>query len=742
MNQLNQAGSKFFLVLTAVLVLGLFAVGVISTINANSGASQRATLEQASQELVVAYNRISMLNLRVAECNDVIECKTAITQYISSELPQILDRVRMLALASPAMEFGAVDVQVKGISDDALALSISGDTADLQRILMDIFALQQSFSGAAQVAAEGLEGKLTTFQALMIGLFVSALVTILLSFVTSRGMVNGLIKQQQNRWSQVSLINEALERDGSLRNMSVKSDWEEETAALVHQVRGVENVMHESKRTVDLFRNINKAINYEFRSLTNTLSGGLKVISSEVDGKYVVLTNEMLQATSVLDELANNFHGIFAADADEEVCDVPIVMHRLVSMIAAKSERNKQILESFVGASMPANLSTSPVKLIWAVYLEVARAIDLYRNKSIIMSVGASRRTDQYQYIEFEYYFVAALDKSLTELKDRDWGIETEVPFRYSDMIFDDTVESDLAYSYCPDGDVRYRYTLRFDALRSTSKKEAKPLAAKTLLVIGEESVTRDISRQLLKNEGAEVDVMDKRGELSSANLSAKDYQGILVVAGEADTHVDEELRFIGSTIESMDNKPKLILSIRTNQIDIADSDLVDLIVQRPSSPAAFVGQVTTVLEKAPSQTVDNSDLNIVCIDDDPTHGFLLTQLLEMGGWQARHFDNATDAIDHITAEPVDLVFMDCVMPDVDGFEATRRLRAYQRSLAGQRPLTIIGATGLTSVAEMNECIEAGMDYVINKPYSEEDIYRVIRTHAKTAKLSRHTVKA
>ncbi|NMU75725.1 hypothetical protein HKB17_01270, partial [Vibrio parahaemolyticus] len=55
---------------------------------------------------------------------------------------------------------------------------------------------------------------------------------------------------------------------------------------------------------------------------------------------------------------------------------------------------------------------------------------------------------------------------------------------------------------------------------------------------------------------------------------------------------------------------------------------------------------------------------------------------------------------------------------------------------SGQNPCTIIGATALTSSNEHQACIEAGMDYVISKPYKNDEIIKVINKYVAVQKLN------
>ncbi|UJF20310.1 response regulator (plasmid) [Vibrio sp. SS-MA-C1-2] len=74
-------------------------------------------------------------------------------------------------------------------------------------------------------------------------------------------------------------------------------------------------------------------------------------------------------------------------------------------------------------------------------------------------------------------------------------------------------------------------------------------------------------------------------------------------------------------------------------------------------------------------------------------------------------------------------------MPGMGGIEATKLIRQYEHKNPQGRGCTIIGATALTSAAEHRQCLEAGMDYVISKPYKSDEIIKVINKYVAVQKL-------
>ena len=86
--------------------------------------------------------------------------------------------------------------------------------------------------------------------------------------------------------------------------------------------------------------------------------------------------------------------------------------------------------------------------------------------------------------------------------------------------------------------------------------------------------------------------------------------------------------------------------------------------------------------------------------------------------------ENGIAALEAVENTRYDLVLMDCMMPDMDGYEATRRLRA--REAGGGRRLPVIALTANALSSDGERCRVAGMDDYIAKPYSLEQLKSAI----------------
>jgi CheY-like chemotaxis protein len=84
---------------------------------------------------------------------------------------------------------------------------------------------------------------------------------------------------------------------------------------------------------------------------------------------------------------------------------------------------------------------------------------------------------------------------------------------------------------------------------------------------------------------------------------------------------------------------------------------------------------------------------------------------------------NGQEAVDVLAEAGFDLVFMDCQMPVMDGFEATRRIREQER--AGQRT-PIVAMTASVMQGDSERCLAAGMDGFLGKPIDPTQIQAVL----------------
>lgn len=111
-------------------------------------------------------------------------------------------------------------------------------------------------------------------------------------------------------------------------------------------------------------------------------------------------------------------------------------------------------------------------------------------------------------------------------------------------------------------------------------------------------------------------------------------------------------------------------------------------------------------------------------MDDSRFNRIILKRQLQSIGCQVEQAKNGREALEQMGQQCFDFVLMDCQMPEMDGYEATRQLR----QLEGDRPrTTIIALTANTQPGHKEICIASGMDGYLNKPISTTTLVTVVQ---------------
>jgi CheY-like chemotaxis protein len=102
----------------------------------------------------------------------------------------------------------------------------------------------------------------------------------------------------------------------------------------------------------------------------------------------------------------------------------------------------------------------------------------------------------------------------------------------------------------------------------------------------------------------------------------------------------------------------------------------------------------------------------------------LAQRLLEKRGHTVMLAATGREVLTRLEREPVDLVLMDVQMPEMDGFAATRALRARESAHGGRLP--VIAMTAHAMKGDREQCLAAGMDGYVAKPIGAEELFRAI----------------
>jgi HAMP domain-containing protein/CheY-like chemotaxis protein len=115
---------------------------------------------------------------------------------------------------------------------------------------------------------------------------------------------------------------------------------------------------------------------------------------------------------------------------------------------------------------------------------------------------------------------------------------------------------------------------------------------------------------------------------------------------------------------------------------------------------------------------------NVLLVDDDARNLFAITTILEQHEMKVVYAENGRDALDKLAAnDSIDIVLMDIMMPEMDGYEATRRIRAEPK----YEKLPVIALTAKAMQSDREKCIQAGASDYITKPVDPDQLVSLLR---------------
>jgi PAS domain S-box-containing protein len=151
----------------------------------------------------------------------------------------------------------------------------------------------------------------------------------------------------------------------------------------------------------------------------------------------------------------------------------------------------------------------------------------------------------------------------------------------------------------------------------------------------------------------------------------------------------------------------------------VTPSTLLDTCLRALHLPGQVALRAERRNEALGNHRADLAGARILLVEDNPINQELARDLLGRAGVFLRTADNGQEALDWIGREPFDLVLMDCQMPVMDGYAATRALRQQPQ----WRDLPVIAMTANAMVGDREKVLAAGMNDHIAKPIKVDDLY-------------------
>jgi two-component system, sensor histidine kinase and response regulator len=269
-----------------------------------------------------------------------------------------------------------------------------------------------------------------------------------------------------------------------------------------------------------------------------------------------------------------------------------------------------------------------------------------------------------------------------------------------------------------------------------------------TVLVVDDNATNRRVLSGLLRLWGARPTAVESGpaalAEIRQTAAAGETYSLLLVDAMMPDMdgfslveQIRREPKIAPSTIMMLTSADRQSDSARCRQLGLSgylvkpvkadELQIAILAALAGSSTVNRSSRVAVKAEEAGPAGTSRGGLRILLAEDNLVNQRVASHLLKNAGHFVIAVVNGREAIEALAREDFDLVLMDVQMPEMDGLEATRAIRALEQKTG--RHLPIVAMTAHAMKGDRERCLEAGMDDYLPKPVQKAELFRVLEAH-------------
>jgi signal transduction histidine kinase/CheY-like chemotaxis protein/ligand-binding sensor domain-containing protein len=273
-------------------------------------------------------------------------------------------------------------------------------------------------------------------------------------------------------------------------------------------------------------------------------------------------------------------------------------------------------------------------------------------------------------------------------------------------------------------------------------------LAGSPVLVVDDNATNRRLVHGTLENWGMRpVSVADGASALTEMERAAADagpYPLVLLdcsmpqmSGGELAVRIRERWRSDEVTILVLSSTSDTNMADCMARLEVAgrvskpftQRDLIEQIVKATGHPGVDVEETRTTAEHTPDETPSPAAadvLRILLAEDNVVNQKLMVRVLGREGHYVEVTENGRDAVAAHQRGDFDLILMDIQMPEMNGYDATGKIREHETAANDGRHVPIVALTARAMKGDREQCLDAGMDGYLAKPIRIDDIRTVI----------------
>ena len=502
-------------------------------------------------------------------------------------------------------------------------------------------------------------------------------------------------------------------------------------------------------------------MSHEIRTPINGVMGMLRLLNKgrldKMQERYI--NGALSSASSLLTVIGDilDFSKIEAGhlDLESKEIDVRKTVDRAVRLFAERAEESNLELAYRLGDGVPlravgdehrlvqvlSNLVGNAVKFtdhgeILVICEKGEDAADSVLLKFSVRDTGVGIPKDQQEVI---FQSFTQVDSSMRR-RHGGTGLGLAISRRLVRMMGGDIgVESEPGKGSC------FWFTVRMGRIAGLSAAP-KPVSLRGLrvLVVDDNQTARSIAREHLEAWGCVVGeastVADAVGKMGVAADDGDPFRIVLLDGRIPGTNCIDAARQFKQVRSHEAVRVVLISSFSQHeQPDIREASF-DAYVSKPIRASELYDAIVTashgklletLRQRKPNTALQAAPMNarrlrILLAEDNDINQEVAHEMICELGWDCLCVETGVQALDAVQKGGIDLVLMDCQMPQMDGYEATSEIRQWERENTGSRRLPIIALTAHAMTGDRERCLSAGMDDYLSKPLEVEKLKAVI----------------